>query len=62
MKKIGFFFMIVTLCLPSLSHAKKVTCKSFATQAEAQSYFNAKKPGYKKLDRDKNGIACEKNK
>ncbi|WP_252362276.1 excalibur calcium-binding domain-containing protein [Acinetobacter cumulans] len=34
-------------------------CKDFKTHQEAQAYFNAKKPGYKRLDRDKDGSACD---
>jgi hypothetical protein len=36
------------------------TCKSFATQAEAQRYFEAHNA--KSLDRDGDGEACECNK
>jgi Excalibur calcium-binding domain len=36
-------------------HAR--SCSSFATQAEAQDYFNRTQDG--RLDRDKDGIACE---
>lgn len=39
--------------------AGAVSCKSFATHAQAQAYFNAKKPGYKRLDRDRDGSACD---
>ena len=42
---------------PSLTFAKY--CKDFKTHQEAQAYFNAKKPGYKRLDRDKDGSACD---
>ena len=53
-----------TLCLVLLAtslpaHAAKVRCADFKTQKEAQAYFDAKKPDYQKLDRDKDGIACE---
>ena len=43
--------------LPTTSFA--VSCKSFKTHAQAQAYFNAKKPGYKRLDRDHDGSACD---
>lgn len=46
--------VVFALCPPA--HA--VSCKDFATHAQAQTYFNAKKPGYKKLDGDKDGKAC----
>ncbi len=45
--------------------AKRVSCKSFKTQQEAQSYYNkrkkAGKSGWKSLDRDRDGKACENN-
>lgn len=36
-----------------------VKCADFDTQAQAQKYFLSKKPGYKRLDRDHDGEACE---
>lgn len=51
------FLLSLILCLPSLSFAKY--CKDFKTHQEAQAYFNAKKPGYKSLDRDGDGSACD---
>ncbi len=56
--------LIGTLCLFLVSvslpaHAAKVKCSDFKSQKEAQAYFDAKKPGYKGLDRDNDGIACE---
>lgn len=41
------------------ANAGGVVCADFGSQAEAQAYFNAKKAGYMRLDRDKDGIACE---
>ncbi|MBK0062602.1 MULTISPECIES: excalibur calcium-binding domain-containing protein [unclassified Acinetobacter] len=49
--------LLIGLCLPSIAFAKY--CKDFKTHAEAQAYFNAKKPGYKRLDRDGDGSACD---
>nr|WP_244156555.1 MULTISPECIES: excalibur calcium-binding domain-containing protein [Psychrobacter] len=49
--------MLVSASLPA--HAAKVKCSDFKSQKEAQAYFDAKKPGYKGLDRDNDGIACE---
>ncbi|WP_298970613.1 excalibur calcium-binding domain-containing protein [uncultured Psychrobacter sp.] len=50
----------ILLLITSLSaNAKGVVCADFSSQAEAQRYFDAKKAGYKRLDRDKDGIACE---
>lgn len=48
---------VIIFSFPSLTFAKY--CKDFKTQKEAQAYFNAKKPGYKPLDRDKDGSACD---
>ena len=49
--------ILVSASLPA--HAARVKCSDFKSQKEAQAYFDAKKPGYKSLDRDKDGIACE---
>lgn len=48
---------MLAVSMPAL--AGGVVCADFKTQAQAQAYFDAKKPGYKRLDRDKDGIACE---
>ena len=53
MKNIILTFLLV-LSIPSLTFAKY--CKDFKTHQEAQAYFNAKKPGYKRLDRDKEAV------
>lgn len=50
-------FTLLAASLPA--NAAGVKCADFRSQAEAQAYFDAKKPGYKRLDRDKDGIACE---
>ena len=52
-----FCLRLVSASLPA--HAAKVKCSDFKSQKEAQAYFDAKKPGYERLDRDKDGIACE---
>lgn len=57
MKKSTLLIAVLTLGLSAPAMA--VSCKSFGSQAQAQQYFNAKKSGYKKLDRDRDGIACE---
>lgn len=46
----------VLLAVAQISSAR---CSDFATHQEAQAYFNAKRAGYLKLDRDHDGIACE---
>lgn len=46
----------------SLKEEHGIKCrrhKNFGSQAEAQAYFDARKSGYKRLDRDNDGIACE---
>lgn len=42
-----------------VAQAKGIACKSFDDHAEAQDYMDAKKAGWKKLDRDGDGEACE---
>ena len=37
----------------------RVVCADFNTQQEAQNYFDSKQKGYKSLDGDKDGEACE---
>ena len=58
MKKTLLFISIITLLTSSLQ-AKGKTCKNFKNQSEAQAYFNAHKQGWKRLDGDKDGEACE---
>jgi len=36
-----------------------VTCKQFNSWQDAQAYFEAKKPGYRNLDRNHDGEACQ---
>ncbi|ATF75954.1 excalibur calcium-binding domain-containing protein [Pasteurella multocida] len=55
MKRIWVSLMIaITACSV---HAKRVTCKHFATQAEAQAYMEKYKAYH--LDGDHDGEACE---
>jgi hypothetical protein len=54
-----FLIALVLLFGPTTTFAAKVKCADFKNQKQAQAYFNAKKPGYRSLDRDKDGIACE---
>lgn len=59
-KFIGGALVISILAAVSIpAQADGVVCADFNSQAEAQAYFDAKKPGYKRLDRDKDGVACE---
>ena len=55
--KIYILIIALLLSFPTLSFAVK--CADFQTHQEAQTYFNSKKPGYKRLDRDKDGSACD---
>ena len=55
--KVITFSLMIGLFLPTVAFAKY--CKDFKTHKEAQAYFDAKKPGYKPLDRDKDGSACD---
>ena len=52
-----YLFIALLTCFASTAYAVK--CADFKTHKEAQAYFNAKKPGYKRLDRDKDGSACD---
>ena len=53
MRTIFLLFMGVSLLFGA------IRCADFETQADAQLYFDAKKKGYKRLDGDKDGEACE---
>lgn len=48
---------ISSLALSMSTSAQRVSCKSFKTQSEAQSYFVKHKA--KSLDRDGDGYACD---
>lgn len=57
---ISISIAVLTIFFTSLqANAAPIRCSMFSTQAEAQAYFDAKKPYYHLLDRDKDGIACE---
>jgi len=58
MKDLALLVLVFILCI-DIGHAKSRTCKTFSNQAEAQKYYAAKKKGWKTLDRDKDGEACE---
>lgn len=55
-----FFFMCMT-AVPA--HAKAKKCSDFSTHAKAQAYYKslkrAKKTGWKNMDRNGDGVACE---
>lgn len=54
---------LLATALITSAHAKRVTCKSFKTQQEAQQYYEQRKrsgqSGWKSLDRDGDGKACD---
>lgn len=60
MPKLVVGLLLLSALLPFYS-ASAISCKSFATQAQAQAYYNARKPDWAKLDRDKDGGACDCN-
>ncbi len=53
--------LLFTLLFAGLASniAYAVKCADFKNQAEAQHYYEAGKRGGKRLDRDKDGEACE---
>lgn len=59
MKHIIVFFSMLLFTMTTV-HAKK--CSEFRTQAQAQAYYKslkkANETGWKSLDRNKDGIAC----
>ncbi|WP_230656931.1 excalibur calcium-binding domain-containing protein [Psychrobacter sp. I-STPA10] len=62
MKKLAILISFTIIFTP-LAHAKqRVTCKDFKTQKEAQAWYEQRKragqKGWKALDRDKDGQAC----
>ena len=62
MKKTYFAALLPVLCLliphQAVAAAK---CKDFPTHQAEQKYYLAKKPGWKSLDRDGDGKACDCN-
>jgi len=53
MRKIAFLLILST------SIYARVSCSDFNIQSEAQNYCEQRQKGYKLLDRDKDGEACE---
>ena len=51
--------LILLIGTSAAIYAKK-TCSQFQSWKEAETYFKAKKPGYKSLDRNHDGKPCEK--
>lgn len=57
MKKL-LLLLTFSVSVSTFIFAKK-TCSQFQTWKEANTYFNAKKSGYKSLDRNNDGKPCE---
>lgn len=54
---ISYSLSIAILIATSPAYACGMVCADFESKAEA--YFDTNKSGYKRLDRDKDGIECE---
>ncbi len=64
MKKLILTAIVATLTFtPAWAKSQRVSCKSFKTQKEAQAWADTRKKqgkkGWKALDRDQDGVACE---
>ena len=57
MKKI--VLLITLLGMTTLSLQARTTCSQFNDHKQAQRFFEKKRHGYKSLDRDHDGEACE---
>lgn len=57
--KVATVVLGTSLLIPSVSFAAAAKCKNFDTQKAAQDYFKSRKKGWKRLDGDKDGEACE---
>ncbi|MGC7589498.1 excalibur calcium-binding domain-containing protein [Bisgaard Taxon 46] len=57
MKQICLLLLLSTLAFSS--YAKRVSCKSFATQAQAQRYMESHRASHLDRDGDGDGEACE---
>lgn len=62
-KLITFFSFIILTFATSMSASAAKKCADFRTQSQAQSHYKklkrANKTGWKSLDRNKDGVACE---
>jgi len=58
MTKISLLISLSLLLVQNI-HAR-TTCSQFKNYQEAKKYLDAKNPGYKSLDRNHDGIPCEK--
>jgi len=51
--------ILISLLLSTLSLQARVKCAQFGDHAEAQRYYEARRHGWRSLDRDHDGEACE---
>lgn len=62
LKKILFAFITIALTT-SVNAKERTSCKSFKTQQQAQAFYEQRKKsgqsGWKSLDRDRDGKACD---
>lgn len=63
--KVKYIFILIGLILIYIGYILffvdgKVTCKRFKTQQEAQQAFNKNRERLAKLDKDHDGIPCER--
>ena len=54
-----FFPLVSVLVLATFSLQARVNCAQFVDHAEAQRYYEARYHGWRSLDRDHDGEACE---
>jgi len=54
-----FLFILLNLIITQTTVAR-TTCSQFKNYQDAKTYLDEKKPGYKSLDKNHNGIPCEK--
>ncbi len=55
----SILFGFITIIALTSSIEARTSCKQFNSQSQAQKYYDAKKKGYKSLDKDRDGEACE---
>jgi hypothetical protein len=57
---LGLFILVFFIsCEETENSCEKKTCSDFATQGEAQAYFNSNPDCYSNLDIDNDNIPCE---
>ncbi|HPE59092.1 MAG: excalibur calcium-binding domain-containing protein [Thiothrix sp.] len=61
MKKVLLISALALMLLTTAgtASAARVSCKNFDNQAQAQAYYDARRQGWKGLDRDSDGEPCE---